>query len=569
LKFKRTEKIMNAMKGGRSMRKIIIGRLGLLVAIFVSLFPCFASESPVNFLLREGPEILRPYVWLNASLVNTDASFQKELDYGDPLRVTTLILDEWIARRDEKKIGTRINQIIDKWKLLEPDGHLNYTFSYGRLQAGWWSGMDSWEFPMLLTGLWQETGRQDYKALAEKLIARASRKVTDGGTVWREADGCWFSAYAWKGMKVADEFRVLNGHLYALQAVKMLARALGDKNLEELYQCGVKGTKAYSKQFPLGDKWVLYMLHPKTINQTHYVIFETMQFDALAALDSDPFFRDQAKQRRALLQRHFPVHARTVAGVNYLTVSALGAPHPYSIDTYALYLECSDGSRQAKFAIPNPTDTRLPVVQRAMLNTPTDLDVAKTKCRVDAEYVGKRFTIYEAPVVVLKGVAVPGHAKDFAVEASLDAVPGPSGSFIVDPARRSSPIGSPDTYLDTQGRLVITPRASIAITANKLVGIEFDANGPLKVGVMIVSSGREFFRYYPATLAGERTLVLLSPLGFDGGEKMTSLDRLTMYIYTDQQKRSVTITPRKLIIFNNQVELYEYFKRVNPNFYTE
>lgn len=560
--------MLNVLNDLRGFGKVI-RRLVMAVGVLLSLVSHSDAKEPVNYLLRENPEILRPYVWLNAAVVNTEASFQKELDYGDPLRLTTLVLDEWIARRDEKTVGARISQIIDKWRLLEPEGHLNYTFAYGRLPAGWWSGMDSWEFPMLLIGLWQETGRQDYKALAEKLIARASRKVTDGGTLWREAEGCWFSEYAWKGMKVADEFRVLNGHLYALQAVKMMARALGDKNLEALYQCGVKGTKARSTQFRVGNKWALYMLQPKTINQTHYVIFETMQFDALAALDDDPFFRDQAKQRRALLQRHFPVHARTVAGVNYLNVSAVGAPHPYSMDTHALYLECSDGRRQAKFAIPNPTDTARPVMQRAMLNAPTKLDVTKTSCRVDSEYVGKRFTLYEAPVVVLKGVVPPGHAHGFTVEPMLDAAPGPSGSFRIDPARRHSPSGSPDTYLDTQGRLVITPSARIPFNADQLVGVEFDADGSLALGVTIVSGGREFFRYYPATRVGKRTLVLLSPLGFDGGEDMTSIDRLILFIYTDKQVGPVTIRPRKLIVFNNQVELYEYFKLVNPNFFTE
>jgi len=50
---------------------------------------------------------------------------------------------------------------------------------------------------------------------------------------------------------------------------------------------------------------------------------------------------------------------------------------------------------------------------------------------------------------------------------------------------------------------------------------------------------------------------------------MNSIERLILFIYADKQKLPVTVTPRKLTVFNNQVELYEYFKRFNPNFYTE
>lgn len=341
-------------------KEIFMG-LRVFSFIFLAAFLASCSNGAIEekFLLRDRPEVLRPFVWLGGP-AEVNANFQKDLDYGDPLRVTTLLLDEWIRNRDEKTIAPLVDKVVDKWRLLEPEGGLYYTFPYEGLAPGWWSGMDSWAFPMLLIGLWQETGRQDYKRIADKLIQRAARNVGDGGTVWRDSKGCWFSEYSWKNMKAEDEYNVLNGHLYALQAVKMIAQALHDERLNDLYKCGLEGTKARSAQFLLEDKWALYMLRPATINPTHYLIYETMQFDALAYLDDDPFFKEQAAIRRRLLTRHFPINVRKIDGEQYLSFSMISAPHPYVIDTYPIRIDCSDGVGRQVFERLNPREEGRP-----------------------------------------------------------------------------------------------------------------------------------------------------------------------------------------------------------------
>lgn len=541
----------------------------LLLAFFV--IGCNgAAPSHAGFkILSAQADVLRPYVWFYAETDSSDAGFQQQLDYGDPLRITTVLLQDWLAHRDIDRIHPRIEEIISKWNLQEPGGRLNYTFAYGRLSPGWYSAMDSWSFPMLLVGLWQETGRTQYKALADKLIAQASRSVSDGGTVWRSGDRCWFSEYAWDGMHASDEYYVLNGHLYALQSLRMLALALGDKTLDDLYRCGVRATKIRSIDFLNERPWPLYMLNPRTINQTHYVIYETMQFDALSALDKDPYFPNQAGLRRSVLQEHFPVYLHSHGGSRNLIISAIGAPHPYQVDTYALELECADGTHTEKYSLPNPTDTRKPVIKRAMLSAPTRLDPEATTCRLTSEYLGQRTMLYESRLRPIYGDVVPGVDIATKSEALFDAYLGDGGRVIVDPSRRHSPSDAPSSYLDTQGRLTLTPTTPIAIDSGSFIGFEFDADGPLKIGVMINSKGRDFFRYYPETRAGNRTLVLLSPLGFDDGDRMETIDRITFFFYTDKQERQVEMTPRRLAVFRNQVELYEYFNKVDPNFYTE
>lgn len=549
-------------------------RTATVILLLASILNGCGNEAPKKpefgaAILQSKTEVLLPFIWLQAGSDNSETAFRTQLEHGNPLQITTRLIQDWTSNRALNRTGQRIRAVVEKWQLDEEGGRLSYSFDYGKLKAGWYSGMDSWSFPLLLVGLWQETGRIEYRSLAEKLIREVARDVEAGGTVWRSSEGCWFSEYAWDGMSRKDEYQVLNGHLYALQAVHMLATALNNSELAQLYRCGVQATKKNSVRF-LGDGvWPLYMLNPRTIDPTHYVIYETMQFDALYLLDPDPFFREQAAARRAVLERHFPVYARKVDDGYALTFSAVGAPHPYAIDTYALELECSDGRQLERHSLPHPTDTKKPVIARAMLDVPTILNPSATRCRVTSDYVGRRFMLYDAPVQVLSRASQPGIDVRFSRDALFDAWSPDGRDIVVDPSRRHNPPDTPDTYLDTQGRLVLTPNTPIQFGPEDLLGFEFDADGPLQLGVTIHSQGRDFFRYYPATRAGNRTLILLSPLGFDDGAHIASVDRVTFFFYTDNQAGPVTLTPRSLTVFRNGVELHEFFRLHDPNFYTQ
>lgn len=519
------------------------------------------------FSLHE--EVLKPFEWFFSDFDNSEAGFQAQLDYGDPFRVTTLLIRDWLARRDLATTDARIDKVIAKWRLDQPGSKLSYTFAYGQLPAGWWSGMDSWSFPMLLVGLWQETGVARYKEIADRLISIASKDVSQGGVVWRTADGCWLSEYAWDGMTQDDEFYVLNGHLYALQAIRMIANATHDPGLDLLYQCGVRGTKARADQFRIGTDWLRYMLTPSTINQTHYVIFETMQFDALSRLDPDPFFASEADIRRGFLKRYYPVHSRSTPSGTRISMSAIGAPHPYSVDTYALHLRCTDGMRSEEFAIANPTDTATPIWQHAFLDAATALDPEKAKCRVESQYVGMKHFLYEAPVARATGSESGPITIDFSLGALLDAyVTGPR-SATIDPERRATQDNEPLSYLDTQGRVVLTPGSVASWQADQFIGIEFNGDSALSTGVTVQSNGAEFFRYYPKTLVGQKALILLSPVGFDGGNAITNLEKLTIFVYTDKQVAPASMASIRLLKFENQVQLFEYFKAESPSFHTE
>lgn len=543
-------------------------RLLVLLGSLV-LISCGGSGKERNFLFLVDAEAAKPFIWFFSDFDNTEAGFDDQLVYGDPFRATTLLIQDWIKRRDAATTVARVEKMIAKWRLDEPDGKLTYTFAYGRLPAGWWSGMDSWSFPMLLLSLWQDTNDPRLKAIADRLIATASRDVLEGGVVWRNGDECWFSEYAWDSMQVADEFYVLNGHLYALQAIRMMASATKSAELQSLYECGLRGTKTRAAQFAIGDQWLLYMLEPKTINQTHYVIYESMQFDALARLDADPFFADEAAKRRSLLARYFPVRIRSTPTGPRLFLSAIGAPHPYSIDTYPLAVRCTDGTLQEDHVIADPTNPAIPLSDRAFLDVPTRLDPESATCRVESRYVGLAHKLYEGPTLWTQEPASAGVTVGTTLEAILDARLLDSSAVEIDPARRATVPPAPLSYLDTQGRLIFTPDVPVPLGDEEFVGIEFGATGALRIGLTIVSEGVDYFRYYPRTLQSDKTVVLLSPVGFDGGQAIRNIERLTMFVYTDQQTVPVELRNLRLVKFKGQADLYEYFRQESPEFHTE
>ena len=528
-----------------------------------------STRGSANVLLHAHTDVAKPFVWLYPDCDDEASGFQARLEGGDPLQATTIATACWLKTRDIALAEQRVEQIIEKWQLDEPGKFLDYKYAYNGLKPGWRSGMDSYSFPLLLVSVWQETGNDRYLQLARRLLDHAGKDVTDGGLVWRETNGCWFSEYAWDGMTADDEYHVLNGHLYALQAVRMIAEAIRDQELHSLYECGLAATKARAEEFKIGTQWARYMLRPSTINPVHYLIIETMQFDAMVRLDPDSFYAEQAALRRNLLNKYFPV--RFVAGEDgsRLWLSALGAPHPYWIDTYPLYLTCRDGAITEVHAIRQPRDESAPLQQRVFLDAPTELDPDKAVCRVESRYAGHAQMLYESPVLVLREPVAPGRYLDASIAASLDAQLMDSGEVLIDPKPTFTVPPAPTSYLDTQGRLTFTLESPVQWPDEGLIGFEFSTDGSLSLGVVVTSSGKQYFRYLPPVHASERAVVLLSPVGFNGGDGISNVENLVIFFYTDKQERPVMLKYPRLVSFANQAELYRYISTVAPDFRTQ
>lgn len=558
----------------------VVRRAGLALAAvagLLSLYGCGGTDhSPAAVppkpptVLQTDPEILKPFLWFQFSAQDfTDSAFAAELDYGDPLHVTTLLMQDWLAKHDAAVTTARIDQMIAKWKLEEPDAHTTYLFAYGRLPTNWWSGMDMYALPMLLLDVGKTTDNARYVSLSQRLLATAKKPVADGGAVWPDSGACWLSEYNWTGMLDSDEFYVLNGHLYALLALRLVAENTGDEKLQSLYRCGLAATKARADQYLIADGWPRYMLQPPVINEVHYVIFEAMLFEALAKTDNDYFYTSQANIRHDILARYFPLHFYSDQGTNRLALSIIGPPHPYLLDTYPLDIKCDDGVRREAYSLSSPGNSKQPLADTVFLDVVTQLNPNSARCKVSSVYGPQSYEIYDKPVTPLSGPVGEGTVVGYTLEASLDATLVNDTTVLIDPTRTSTPPGQPPTYLDTQGRIQFTPVQALNWGPDSLLGLEFNADGGLSIGVTVVSNGVEYFRYYPATTPGNRNLVLLSPLGFDGGASISNVEKLTVFVYTDKQTASVTVTAPRLIMFKNQVELYHYFRHYSPNFVTQ
>jgi hypothetical protein len=234
-------------------------------------------------------------------------------------------------------------------------------------------------------------------------------------------------------------------------------------------------------------------------------------------------------------------------------MSSIGPPHPYDDDIYSLHLSCNDRTTYENYSFRE---------EERFLNVETGLDPETASCRVESYYLGMRQLLFDSPLKHVSHDASVGEQVPFTFDATLDAYR-KGDEVVVDPSRRVSLAGSPETYLDTQGRMVLTPAARVPWHANEMLGLEFEADGELALGVTVVSHGREFFRYYPRSSAGSHSLILLNPLGFEHGEDIFDVERVVVYFYTDRQEQIVSLMPKRILLFHDQYELYEYFRQVS------
>ena len=148
-------------------------------------------------------------------------------------------------------------------------------------------------------------------------------------------------------MKPSDEYYVLNGHLWGLQALYLLAAATKDSELVEAYHCAARGTFARQAEFEQPKtSWVSYQLNPQVINPTHYMLLEMAQFRAMHLVTGDSRWREGAELRAKLFRKHYPVQLYdTNRGEVRALFSMVGAPHPYWTDTYPVSVECVAGGR--------------------------------------------------------------------------------------------------------------------------------------------------------------------------------------------------------------------------------
>jgi len=479
--------------------------------------------------------------------------FKKGMESGDPLIAVWSIWAELYKTKDFSDASKKIDMVIQSWDLNKTP-KLTYKYAYQELEAGWWSSMDMLLMPLLLTTVWQETGNTEYLKLARGMLKIALTSPTTGGSLWPDdGNGCWFSEYSWPGMTQAQEYYVLNGHLFSLTALKLLADAWRDDKLAAVFDCAVKGTKTRIKEFEGKNGWPLYQLVPATINMPHYVIFEQMQFGNLNALSKDPIWREQLSLRQSILERQYPVYLVRNGKEQFLFFSGIGAPHPYEPDLFLNEIECHGGKKASLKRIEAETLPKGRFYQSTPVNF--KIDRCDVYSLIGAE--NKKIKIFSTRNIVQIQDEAPKKLAP-SVEAAFDAVYESKDQVRIDPSLSFSSDGK-SHYLDTQGRITFR-FPEIALKPETLLAVELTSDSSLDTGAIFFSKDASISRYYRPLIKDKNNLVVLSNLGFDKSELISSIDAMSIVIWTDKMEKTAQIKVGDLYLIENNYQLYSLLR---------
>lgn len=219
---------------------------------------------------------------------------------------------------------------------------------YKELEYGWVSSMDAPTIAISAQMLYELTGEEKYNRFVEDLIQYIKKDVNEGGFTLRTKEGIWPLEYGWIDATVDKASFVLNGALLGTISCIMLAEARGDASLANY---AAKTCETYQRKFKQyeykNQKWYLYMLNPKTVNQNHYVIFEIRLLEVLYKLTNKAVFETEANNRRNALSGVLAVFAVKNKNntLNY-TFPRMCPPHMYTLDIYGSRLDFYDSSNK-------------------------------------------------------------------------------------------------------------------------------------------------------------------------------------------------------------------------------
>ena len=346
-------------------------------------------------------------------------------------------------------------------------------------------------------------------------------------------------------MKPSDEFYVLNGHLWGLQALYLLAAATQDSELVEAYHCAARGTFARQAEFEQPKtSWVSYQLSPQVINPTHYLLLEMAQFRAMYLVTGDSRWREGVDLRAKFFRQHYPLQLYdTNRGEVRAIFSMVGAPHPYWTDTYPVSVECVAGGRPYRVKQAGHYSTR-PYSERffaelVLPERPSKCDVFIHPMKDEKIYVytQDQFDPVSSPAAPISYKA----SSSYALSENIDVV----GEYAVRPKEGVA-----------EGRLTLD--FSKKIVDSDLVGIVLRPENDMQLGVLLNDkSGESHWRDYNNLKGGADNIVLLSMAGFNlRGSARPDPVSVTLRFYTN---RTSKVKLQSASLLSNHDELQSFF----------
>ncbi|MEF9898243.1 MAG: D-glucuronyl C5-epimerase family protein [Pseudomonas sp.] len=533
----------------------------LLAAFYLMATPALSTADEHSALAGGTDTELAPFLWSRMdSSTFTEEGLKKTAEKKDPLRpffFAFRLLTIYEKTGDQKALDLAkksLDFMLDEYEpaIRGTDGtRWFYGFDYDKgIKAPWWSGMDGFFGPMTLFAGWQATGDERYRDAALKSAHLMLKPPTEGGVLWRDDNSCWISEYSWTGMTRDKEYHVLNGHLWGLQALFMLANASGDKDLKEAYQCARQGTISRMPQYyTASGNWTWYQLVPKVINPTHYSIIETAQFRAMHALTGDDVYIEPAQRRANIFKEAYPLYLiRTPKGLQ-VQFSMMGAPNAYWTDTYPVTVSCKvgknilsakNGDAYSDKPLPERMILRLPV------KSPPEYCNVTVHSNVDvAMYKEDKFKLLEnasedkidlLPVAILQGKL------------------GENNIIKVTPNNgESAKAGEARVTLDINRDVSVSEKIALVVSTGQESQLEI---------ILYGDDGKTATSYYPILKSDKDNIVVFNKLGFKNGADLGSkISKLSLRIYTKPNTKEFDVKIKEASIIRNPANLETFLDR--------
>jgi len=466
----------------------------------------------------------------------TQGSLEEMAARKDPLRLFVVAFRGLVEYRrdaleDRLAASTRIlDFMLEKYEpAVRGDNGIRWYYGndHGAIKAPWWSGMDAMMGPMTFYAAYELTGNQRYRDEAVKSAKLVLTSPSDGGILWNENGKCWLSEYSWTGIQPSEEYHVLNGHLWALQSLLLLAKATGDAKLQSAYDCARDGVVAQEDRFYRANgTWTNYQTTPLELNPVHYNTLEHIQYLAMHALSGDRAYLQPAKARADIFAAAYPLSLIGKEGSMEVIFSMIGPPHPYWTDTYPVRVSCQVDGQTIERRNNNLYKTSVPLSERLIIKVP----------------VGSRPT--SCAVSVHTPLTIPMYERtEFSVEAAeAQALPLDGATAMLDAASiEAGKVQITPGHVEVDGANSANDEARIVLPLGIPVSdhdiIAFVVKTPQKMSLCFLmedSEGRQATRYYLPLAAGKENIVMLNRLGFEKNDELgDTLRSIAMRIFTD------------------------------------
>lgn len=290
---------------------IFIVLLAILLIVWEIILPKTAQPYKIdkfNLIELKGDD--RPFVWEEIQSLKPNFATDDEgiILYGNkyynPVQIANIglaYLDSFQKSQNQdylRQAEKYASKLIEISQEHNQGLYLPYQFNFAIhekkeeiLQQPWYSGMAQGEALSLFTRLYQETGKQDYKQIADKIFLSFVNLREDNKpwTVWVDEEGYyWIEEYP-----AQEPGYALNGFIFGLYGVYDYYILTKNKSAKNVLDGSLTTLKHYLPEFRSKGEKSFYCLKHK-IQSERYHQTHIEQLKMLFKMTGDDFFRQMA-----------------------------------------------------------------------------------------------------------------------------------------------------------------------------------------------------------------------------------------------------------------------------------